>query len=104
MTSSLLRHRKNVTKLTSQDFSFWVPPNQNFWLYYNHNEKFSTPNVIIKFLNPDKKYEIAAIVLLVELWTFFAYLCIMCKFHKWSHSNVLEYSRILHMTKFISLN
>jgi len=24
---------KNVTQITSQNFSFWAPPNQNFWLH-----------------------------------------------------------------------
>jgi len=34
VTSSLLRHRKNVTKLTSHDFSF-LGRFQNFWLRHN---------------------------------------------------------------------
>jgi len=33
VTPSLLRHRKNLTQITSQDFSFWAPPNQDFWLH-----------------------------------------------------------------------
>jgi len=31
MMSFQLRHRYYVTKLTSQDFPFWAPPNQKFW-------------------------------------------------------------------------
>jgi len=44
--SSPIRHRNDVTKITSQNFSILGPPNQNFWL-----RQCESVTIVLQFLS-----------------------------------------------------